>query len=450
MIKRLHESLEFPNGWWKGALASAAITVLLLGCGGEGKTPEAKGADQGVAESNEPAELSFYAASTSMTKPLFDEKIGKPVQQKYPHYTVQYIAPNSKISDLIATGTVPDIYWLTLTEMRSTLLQYRLQSDISDLIAKNKYDLSRFDPAAVQTIKNVSGDGKLFGLPDSFNPIVLFYNKDIFDRFGVPYPVNGMTWDAVYELSRKMTRTESGVSYRGMGMFYRLVFNGNQLSLPLIDTVSAKPLASATPGWKRILDNVKRFYEIEGNLSGFKPGTDGGNSDLNAFLTENTMAMLMSPLSSYNRDGFQKVNWDMVSAPTFADMPQTGFQAEPRIYFISGGKNREQAFKAVAHLLSDEVQVKNNKEGQLTSLKDTEVRKTFGQQTAALSGKNTSAVYFNQFAPTPALNSAVSTDPATILAREFNDVIIGKQDVNTALRNTDEKVKKAIEEEAAK
>ncbi|CAG7614659.1 hypothetical protein PAESOLCIP111_01734 [Paenibacillus solanacearum] len=442
-IKRKHGKRK-DKDLVKLLLAAAAVAALIPACSNApGKADLSKAADLSA-----PAELVFYAASSSMTPELFEEKIAGPVRTKYPQYTLKYIPPGTDLTGLITSGTVPDVLWLSLSEMRKHLLQLRLQYDLTELITKNKYDLNRFDPAAVQTIRNVSGDGKIFGLPDSFNPMVLFYNKDVFDRFGVPYPTNGMTWDGAYELARKLTRSDSGVSYRGMGMFYRLVFNGNQFSLPLIDASTAKPLASSTPNWKRLLDNTKRFYEIEGNMAGFKTGSDG-NSELNSFLTDRNMAMIVSPLSSYNREGFQKLNWDMVAAPTFPELPKVGFQSEPRVYFITGGKYKEQAFQAVAHLLSDEVQIKNNKDGQLTSLKNEEVRKTFGQQTPALSGKNTSAVYYNQFAPTPAFNPNYSTDPATILAKEFNEVLAGKQDVNSVLRSTDEKIAKAIEEEKA-
>ncbi|CAG7634163.1 ABC transporter substrate-binding protein [Paenibacillus allorhizosphaerae] len=444
MINKIKQRHGTAKGRIIRMIAAAAVAAMLPACANtSGKAYSSKETDLAA-----PAELVFYAASTSMTPELFEEKIAGPVRTKYPQYTLKYIPPGTDLTGLITAGTVPDILWLSLSEMRKHVLQLKLQYDLTELITKNKYDLSRFDPSAVQTIRNVSGDGKIFGLPDSFNPMVLFYNKDVFDRFGVPYPTNGMTWDGAYELARKLTRTDSGVSYRGMGMFYRLVFNGNQLSLPLIDASTAKPLAAATPNWKRLLDSTKRFYEIEGNMAGFKQGSDG-NSELNSFLTERNIAMIVSPLSSYNREGFQKLNWDMTAAPTFADLPKVGFQSEPRVYFITGGKHKEQAFQSVTHLLSDEVQIKNNKEGQLTSLKNEEVRKTFGQQTPALAGKNTGAVYFNQFAPTPAFNPNFSTDPATILAKEFGDVIIGKQDVNSALRNTDEKIAKAIEEEKA-
>jgi multiple sugar transport system substrate-binding protein len=397
-----------------------------------------------------PVNLSFYASSSSMTKDLFEAKIANPVKEKYPNYTFTYIQAGSKLADLIATGTIPDFFWLSLTEMRNVIFQYKFQYDLMEPINKQKYDLNRFDAAAVQTIRNVSGEGKMLGLPDSFNPMVLFYNKDIFDKFGIGYPTNGMTWDAAYDLARKMTRTESGVSYRGMGMYFRLMFNGNQLSLPLIDPESAKPLLSSTPGWKRILDNTKRFYDIEGNKLGWKSGSDG-NNDLISFINDRTTAMIVSPLSSYNRDGFQKLNWDMAAVPTFPDLPKVGMQSEPRMFFIANtAKAKEQAFQAITYLLSDEVQTKNNKDGQLTSLKSDAILKTFGQQTPALSGKNNSAVYFNQFAPTPAFKTGITTDPATILAKEFDLVLTDKEDVNTAMRNADEKIKLAIEAENAK
>lgn len=425
-------------------LALTASAFAVAGCGGKNNDGSAPASSVDLSA---PAELNFFASSGSVTQEFFDQKIAGPLRAKYPQYTINYIKPGTKMDDMIATGTVPDFMWLTLSEMRNTVLRYRLQYDITPLVNSTKYDLNRFDPAAVQTIRNVSGEGKMFGLPDSFNPMVLFYNKDLFDRFGVAYPKDGMTWDEAYELARKMTRSEGGAPFRGMGMFYRLVFNGNQLSLPLIDEVSAQPLVNSQPGWKRLLDNVKRFYDIEGNMTGFKTGD--GNAELVAFINDRNVAMIVSPLSSYNRDGFSKLNWDMTAAPVFPDASKVGFQAEPRIYFITGNKNKEQAFHAITHLLSDEVQTANNKQGQMTSLKNEQVRKTFGQETPALSGKNTGAVYYNNFAPTPAFNPTVSTDPATILAREFSDIVTGKQDVNTGLRNAEEKIKKAIEEEKA-
>ncbi|MBQ7257386.1 MAG: sugar ABC transporter substrate-binding protein [Abditibacteriota bacterium] len=49
------------------------------------------------------------------------------------------------------------------------------------------------------------GQEKVYGIPENCAPFQLFYNKDVFDRFGVPYPTNDMTWDEVLEVAKKLT-----------------------------------------------------------------------------------------------------------------------------------------------------------------------------------------------------------------------------------------------------
>ena len=49
------------------------------------------------------------------------------------------------------------------------------------------------------------GQEKVYGIPENCAPFQLFYNKDVFDRFGVPYPTNDMTWDEILEIAKKLT-----------------------------------------------------------------------------------------------------------------------------------------------------------------------------------------------------------------------------------------------------
>lgn len=49
-----------------------------------------------------------------------------------------------------------------------------------------------FYPAAVDILRH---QGKTWGIPAGVDPIVLYYNKAMFDQAGIPYPQNGWTWD---------------------------------------------------------------------------------------------------------------------------------------------------------------------------------------------------------------------------------------------------------------
>ena len=50
-------------------------------------------------------------------------------------------------------------------------------------------------------------DGVQYGFPLSLQINVLFYNKNLFDRFGVPYPQDAMTWDEFIDTAKRVTRS---------------------------------------------------------------------------------------------------------------------------------------------------------------------------------------------------------------------------------------------------
>lgn len=48
--------------------------------------------------------------------------------------------------------------------------------------------------------------GKIVGIPESCGPYVLFYNKKLFRKAGIPYPKPGWTWDECLAAAKKLTR----------------------------------------------------------------------------------------------------------------------------------------------------------------------------------------------------------------------------------------------------
>lgn len=49
-----------------------------------------------------------------------------------------------------------------------------------------------FYPGAVDVLKY---QGKTWGIPAGIDPLVLYYNEEMFDQAGIPYPQPGWTWD---------------------------------------------------------------------------------------------------------------------------------------------------------------------------------------------------------------------------------------------------------------
>jgi multiple sugar transport system substrate-binding protein len=46
-------------------------------------------------------------------------------------------------------------------------------------------------------------------LPKDFSPLAVYYNKKLFDEAGVPYPVDGWTWDEFLATAQQLTETDA-------------------------------------------------------------------------------------------------------------------------------------------------------------------------------------------------------------------------------------------------
>ena len=53
-------------------------------------------------------------------------------------------------------------------------------------------------------------DGKQWLLPKDFSPLGVYYNKKIFDQYGVTYPKDGWTWDDMLKTAQELTKDTDG------------------------------------------------------------------------------------------------------------------------------------------------------------------------------------------------------------------------------------------------
>lgn len=89
--------------------------------------------------------------------------------------------------------------------------------DLTPLIEKTGYDMSQYDEGAVK-FWNVAGEGQV-GIPFAVFPSFIYYNRDLFDEAGLPYPphkfgekYDGKDWnmDTLAELAMKLTVDKNG------------------------------------------------------------------------------------------------------------------------------------------------------------------------------------------------------------------------------------------------
>ncbi|TNJ64989.1 extracellular solute-binding protein [Paenibacillus hemerocallicola] len=441
-----------------------AIVALLAACTGNGGEKQEAGSDgkkegepslpAGTAAKSEPVMLTFFEPSTGQSRELFMEQYGNAIEKKFPHVNTNFVHITPKdgggyilLPDLLASGTHIDVVFSSIGAIHSRFIDYQLQSDITDLITKYKYDLSRLDDTAVGLMREIAGGG-IYGLPVTNNPGVLVYNRDLFDKFGVPYPRDGMTWDETYDIAKKMTRTDGGVNYRGFVTSFSHIALMNQLSANFVDRATFKPLLSTDDKWKKHADNLVRFFQIPGNE------VKGTNlAQMNKwFIEERIAAMYATQVWLSPSDPLNLVNWDLASLPEYGDLRGIGSQPYPTYFNITNmakGTARDTAFQVIAWLTSDEYQLAKSKEGVLPMVKSPEIRTAFGSNMPFLKGRNVKALMPAKPAAASVWTKYTPVANAAML-EQLDKVLQGQIDVNAAMRQAAEAVEKKVAEDKAK
>ncbi|MBD2863531.1 ABC transporter substrate-binding protein [Paenibacillus oceani] len=435
-------------------LSLGLCTALLLSsCGGAGgggseaggQTKDGDSAAQQAAKKAEPVTVTIGVRATGyLTEAEIQRYIVEPVSKKYPHITVKRIVLDDKTNsfeNLLAAGDLPDIIFHT-SLLLPDLKRLKMDQDLSGLIKSEKIELGKFNPSVIEAVKITSENDYLMGVPYTMHFNALYYNKDIFDKYGVAYPKDGLTWQDATELAKKLTRKEDDIQYRGFepDSVYRA---GSQRGLPLVDPKTFKSLGQ-TDEWKKVIEMAKDVYEIPGNST-----IQTFSSGINAFVKDRKLAMLAGlnwlPNLAEVKDQFP--NWDIATYPVWPDKPGVGTQIDLHVMIVpSTSKNKEAAMQVVGTVVSDEVQLDMARNGRVSVLGDKKYQDEFGKNLDILKGKNVQAIF--KTAPAKPFPSTLYANKAfNEITKVATQVVKNKVDINTALRSYDELMDKHIQDQ---
>ena len=183
-------------------LALVAVSGLATGCGG---SDDASGSVR-LLVFGEPAELDAYRTMI------------KAFEQTEPDIDVQLVEASdrddliARLSTSIAGGSPPDLFLMNYRfygqfAAREVLEPLESYVDDSGVIA-----LDDFYPQAVDAFR---WDGRVTCLPQNISSLVVYFNRDLFERFGVPEPNDDMAWSQFLFRAQQMTRDANGVVVRG-------------------------------------------------------------------------------------------------------------------------------------------------------------------------------------------------------------------------------------------
>ena len=124
------------------------------------------------------------------------------VQQNAP-YRAQY---RERLLTSMAAGSPPDVFQLDNIDLPA-LVNRGVVLDLAPYLTRAAVDIACLD----QTVLSIFSRGSaVYALPRGYTPLVVVYNKDLFDRAGIPYPRDDWTWDDFLRIAKRLTRDTDG------------------------------------------------------------------------------------------------------------------------------------------------------------------------------------------------------------------------------------------------
>ena len=142
-------------------------------------------------------------------KPILSdfEKENPEIKIDFMHIPQNYF---QKIHLLFASNTAPDVIFIN-----NLYLPIYANANLLEELTVNQND---FYPQALEAL---SWNGKLYAIPRDVSNLVVFYNKDLFDRKNITYPASEWNFDDFLKTAQKLTdKNTFGVSFEEDPLFY--------------------------------------------------------------------------------------------------------------------------------------------------------------------------------------------------------------------------------------
>ncbi len=272
------------NRKWKiGALAGVlAVMLILSACSGTGGKVKSEGIGGLDREDDGALKIAYF------DEQAFYMQYGNAFQAMFPNVKMEVVSlesvygaddPVAQMEKLLGEQR-PDVLYLT-EEQYAALAEKGLLYDLDAAAKQDQFDLASFQPSVIELLKT-RGGGKLYGLSPDFSSQALYYNKDMFDKYNIPYPTDGMSWEEAMQLAARFPVQKDGDD----ATFGLMQPSQTQDLFSLIRTIGeAKGLLYAdadsgtvsidSPEWKAIFQTVVDGYK-SGSVSMPASGNGGG------------------------------------------------------------------------------------------------------------------------------------------------------------------------------
>lgn len=115
-------------------------------------------------------------------------------------------------------GVGPDLFDCYAAEQLEAFVLTGIAWDITDELRKRSIDVEKVVwPVALSSFVY---RGRVYGFPRNFGTNALWYNKNVFDEEGIPYPKPGWTWSELIETAKKLTKRDKNGNPIRFGLYW--------------------------------------------------------------------------------------------------------------------------------------------------------------------------------------------------------------------------------------
>lgn len=397
------------------------------------------------AEDKDPVTIKIaYAFGEESFHDRFDH-----IDKKLENIEIEYVAYENtleSLQEIYANNVKPDII-IQYNDM-TPVKELDVIEPIDDLAVKHGLDLDTLRSSLVAYIRSLDEEGRMIGLPDGSSHVALYYNKEIFDLFGVEYPDpnKNMTWEEVFTLAKQMTGERNGMSYVGFEFAWGNTAAAAEMPLKefainMTDPETGEFLFDERSEFREYFNLMDTFYNI--------PDIYDSETEGSCLFCEKRAAMSLASNLFLNEgmgDLEAQENMDLLPAPVWPDAPNiTPYLGSSPMIIANYSEHKDEAFQVLLEYISPENQLEMVQNGSSASvLSDPAILEQYAANNQYYKNKNRDAWFTGE----PALYEELQSrwDIFVDIGGTLKKLAETDIDVNSLMRELEEESSGKIQE----
>lgn len=296
---------------------------------------------------------SFWDVQNGYSYKILDDAI-EMMKSNYPDISVHYESGILKedysewLSEKLISKDAPDVF-MVLPDDFNDLISVGALQELSGIIAEDQtFHTDRYFTSAFNSAKY---NGEQYALPYECAPQLMFINKTILDKEGIPLPKDDWTWDDFLSICEKVTKDLDGDGridqFGTVGYTWKEAFDSNDVHL--FNEVGTQCYFSSE-NVAEAITFLEKLKNINQDYAPSEKDFDKGNVVFKPMSFAEYRAYNTYPLSVKKYSGFE---WECISMPAGPSGKNVSRLKTLFIAINKDSKNIDNAWKLMKQLTYD-------------------------------------------------------------------------------------------------